>query len=183
MNHLTHSRRWTMMALLWFGMSIFGTIRAQHMMKGKATFYADFFHGKRSADGSVFNQNGFTCAHRTLPFGTVLKVTNQRNGLSTIVTVTDRGPYGRGLVIDLTRAAAKEINMISAGVVPVVLEIIKGDVLLGNVEQLHAFLNEQLDSISNKYEFLHMYEKNAEELEPHWMDLPEQMSSAKDVKK
>ena len=68
-------------------------------------------------------------------------------------------------------------------VVPVVLEIIKGDVLLGNVEQLHAFLDEQLDSISNKYEFLHMYEKNAEELEPHWMDLPEQMSSAKDIKK
>jgi rare lipoprotein A (peptidoglycan hydrolase) len=86
-------------------------------------------------------------------------------------------------VIDLTRAAAKEINMISAGVVPVVLEIIKGNVLLGNVEQLHAFLDEQLDSISNKYEFLHMYEKNAEELEPHCMDLPEQMSSAKDVKK
>ena len=94
MNHLTHSRRWTMMALLWFGMSIFGTVWAQHMMKGKATYYADFFHGKRCADGSIFNQNGFTCAHRTLPFGTVLKVTNQRNGLSTIVTVTDRGPYG-----------------------------------------------------------------------------------------
>ena len=67
------------------------------MMKGNATYYADFFHGKRSADGSVFNQNGFTCAHRTLPFGTVLKVTNLNNGLSTMVTVTDRGPYSKGI--------------------------------------------------------------------------------------
>ena len=169
MNHLTHSRRWTMMVLLWFGMSIFGTIRAQHMMKGNATYYADFFHGKRSADGSVFNQNSFTCAHRTLPFGTVLKVTNQRNGLSTIVTVTDRGPYGRGLVIDLTRAAAQEIKMIASGVAPVMLEIISGNLLLDN-KILHNFLDEQILSLSKKNEFMHMFRLIPEELEPQWMD-------------
>ena len=172
MNHPTKFRIWAAGILLCFGISFCNPAVAQHLMKGKATYYADYMHGKRCADGSVYNKNGFTCAHRTLPFGTVIKVTNLNNGLSTTVTVTDRGPFGKGLVIDLTRAAAQEIKMIASGVVPVTLEVVKGKHLHGN-EALHDFLDEQIDSISSKEEYLRMFELEPEILEPHWMDLPE----------
>jgi rare lipoprotein A len=64
-----------------------------------------------------------TCAHRKHPFGTLLRVTNQKNGRQVIVRVTDRGPFGRGRIIDLSWAAAKELDMLRAGVVPVTVEI------------------------------------------------------------
>ena len=169
MNHLTNSRIWATCLLLWFGMSCYSHVWAQHMMKGKASYYADYMHGKQCANGSLYNKNDFTCAHRTLPFGTVLKVTNLNNGLSTMVTVTDRGPYSKGRVIDLTRAAAQEIKMIASGVAPVMLEIISGNLLLDN-KILHNFLDEQILSLSKQNEFMHMFRLIPEELEPQWMD-------------
>jgi rare lipoprotein A len=78
---------------------------------GKAAFY----RGGRTASGEVTRPNGYTAAHRTLPFGTKVLVTNLRNGRSVAVRITDRGPYGRGRIIDLTHGAARELNMISAG--------------------------------------------------------------------
>lgn len=86
---------------------------------GNATYYGDKWHGRRAADGSIFNQDSLTCAHRTLPFGTLLHVRNPKNGKEVVVRVTDRGPFRRNTVIDLSKAAAKEIDMIRVGVAKV----------------------------------------------------------------
>lgn len=93
--------------------------------RGKATYYSRRATGARASDGSRVHHDSLTCAHRTLPFGTRLKVTNLRNGLSTVVRVTDRGPYGRGKMIDLSYRAAKEIGMLSAGIAMVEIEVVR----------------------------------------------------------
>ena len=82
---------------------------------GEASWYGPGFHGKKTASGERYNQNAFTAAHKTLPFGTRLRVTNLSNGLSTTVVVNDRGPFKKGRIIDLSNAAAKQINMIGTG--------------------------------------------------------------------
>ena len=82
-----------------------------HAETGRAAFYS----GGRTASGEVTGPNGLTAAHRTLPFGTRVLVTNVRNGRTVVVRITDRGPFNRGRVIDLSRAAARELDMISAG--------------------------------------------------------------------
>lgn len=86
---------------------------------GKASFYGKKWNGRKTASGEVFNTDSLTCAHKTLPFGTMLKVTNQKNGKSVIVRVTDRGPYIEGRIIDLSLAAATKIDMVHSGVAPV----------------------------------------------------------------
>ena len=90
---------------------------------GIASWYGAAFHGRRAADGSVFNMHAFTAAHKTLPLGSVVKVTNLRNGKSCLVKITDRGPFIPGRVIDLSSAAAKEIGMLSSGVSKVKVEV------------------------------------------------------------
>ncbi len=104
-----------------------GSMRAQHY-DGMASYYGPGFHGRKAANGSIFDMHSMTCAHKKYPFGTKLKVTNMKNGKSVIVTVTDRGPYSRGRVIDLSMGAAKEIDMMKNGVVPVSIEIADNDV-------------------------------------------------------
>lgn len=86
---------------------------------GAASYYGSSWNGRKTACGEIFNTDSFTCAHKTLPFGTMLKVTNKKNGKSVVVRVTDRGPYVKGRIIDLTLAAAKKLDMVHAGVVPV----------------------------------------------------------------
>jgi rare lipoprotein A len=85
-------------------------LRPVHAETGIAAFYG----GGRTASGEVSGPNGFTAAHRTLPFGTKVLVTNFRNGRTVLVRINDRGP-GRGRIIDLSRAAARELDMIRAG--------------------------------------------------------------------
>ena len=80
------------------------------------SYYSSSLHGRKMSNGERYNRNGFTCAHRTLPFGTRLKVTNPRNGKEVEVRVTDRGPYAHGRIVDLSYAAARELGMISSGV-------------------------------------------------------------------
>lgn len=92
---------------------------------GVASFYGKRFHGRRTANGERFDMNAMTAAHKTLPFGTRVRVTNTRNGKSTVVRINDRGPFIRGRTIDLSRAAASEIGMISRGHARVELEIIE----------------------------------------------------------
>ena len=87
---------------------------------GMASYY---WQGQRTASGARFNPDGLTAAHRTLPFGTRVRVTNKRNGRSVVVTINDRGPFIRGRVIDLSRGAARVINMTGAGVAPVSLDV------------------------------------------------------------
>lgn len=86
---------------------------------GKASFYADMFIGRKTASGVVFRQNKLTAAHKTLPFGTKVKVTNLRNGKTVKVRITDRGPFVEGRIIDLSKKAAERLNMINDGVVNV----------------------------------------------------------------
>ncbi|WP_079568819.1 septal ring lytic transglycosylase RlpA family protein [Bradyrhizobium erythrophlei] len=85
---------------------------------GRAAFYS----GGRTASGEITGPNGLTAAHQTLPFGTMVLVTNHRNGKTVVVRIVDRGPYGRGRIIDLSRAAARELDMISAGTAMVSIE-------------------------------------------------------------
>ncbi len=87
--------------------------------KGLASYYADSYEGKTTANGEIYRQNKITAAHKTLPFGTKVEVTNLSNNKSVVVRINDRGPYVNGRIIDLTKAAAKEIDMLGAGVVKV----------------------------------------------------------------
>lgn len=93
------------------------------IMVGKASWYGPGFHGKITANGEIFDENAFTAAHKELPFGTKVLITNLNNGKSTLVTINDRGPYINGRHIDLSRAAAGAVGMIEAGVVDVKMEI------------------------------------------------------------
>ncbi len=92
--------------------------------KGVASWYGPGFHGRKSADGSRFNMHHMTAAHKTLPFGTKVKVINERNGKSCVVRITDRGPYSHHRVIDLSKAAAQAIGAVSSGVAKVRLEVL-----------------------------------------------------------
>ena len=100
--------------------------RAAHIkpITGIASYYGGKFHGKRTASGEVFNKNAMTAAHRSLPFGTKVKVTNLRNGRTVLVRVNDRGPHVRGRIIDLSQAAAKKIGLSHAGTARVKLEVL-----------------------------------------------------------
>lgn len=83
---------------------------------GGASWYGPGFHGKKSASGQTYNQNAMTAAHKTLPFGTVVKVVDQRTGKSVTVKINDRGPFHKGRIIDLSKAAATKLGIRDAGV-------------------------------------------------------------------
>ncbi len=89
---------------------------------GTASYYSDKFDGRQTASGAVFHQNSLTAAHRTLPFGTKLKVKNVNNGKTVKVTVTDRGPFVQNRIIDLSKKAAKKLGMLQQGVAPVIIQ-------------------------------------------------------------
>lgn len=91
---------------------------------GNASYYHDRFHGRRTASGAAYNKNALSAAHKTLPLGSQVRVTDSRSGRSVVVQINDRGPYGRGRVIDLSRAAAREIGLVSKGVAKVRLEVV-----------------------------------------------------------
>ena len=90
-----------------------------------ASYYAEDFHGKKTSNGERFNMNDLTCAHKSLPFDTILKVTNLANGKSVQVRVNDRGPFVASREIDLSKAAAVKLGMIGTGTTKVKLEIVK----------------------------------------------------------
>jgi len=86
---------------------------------GKASYYADKFDGHKTASGATFSQRKLTAAHKTLPFGTKVKVTNLSNGKTVRVRINDRGPFKEGRIIDLSKKAAKKIALVTAGVAEV----------------------------------------------------------------
>ena len=93
-------------------------------MQGLASWYGGKFHGRLTSSGEIFDTNIMTAAHKTLPFGTMVKVTNLDNGTSAIVKINDRGPFVEGRIIDLSRAAADALGMVGIGVAHVSLEIV-----------------------------------------------------------
>jgi rare lipoprotein A len=116
--------------------------------QGIASWYGPGFHGKQTANGERYDMHGMTAAHRVLPFGTRVKVTNLENGKSIVVRINDRGPFAKERVIDLTRTGAERIGMIAKGTAPVRLETLgqvkglkDGDLSGSFYVQVGAFAN------------------------------------------
>ncbi len=95
---------------------------AGYRAEGKASYYSSRHHGRRTASGERFDMHALTAAHRSLPFGSRVRVTNLNTRRSVVVRINDRGPYGRGRIIDLSRAAAERLGMLRSGVAPVRVE-------------------------------------------------------------
>jgi rare lipoprotein A len=95
------------------------------VQKGIASYYADKFHGRKTANGEVFNMHAMTAAHRALPFNSRVRVTNLDNGKTVIVRINDRGPFVKGRIIDLSYGAARVIGMIGPGTAQVRLEVLE----------------------------------------------------------
>ncbi len=93
-------------------------------LRGTASWYGIPFHGRQTANGETYDMNGRTCAHRTLPFGTILLVTNLGNGNTVTVRVTDRGPFISGRIVDLSRGAAAALDMLDTGTASVSLKVV-----------------------------------------------------------
>jgi rare lipoprotein A len=105
---------------------------------GNATYYSKNMHGRKTSDGGKYHKDSLTCAHRTYPLGTLLKVRNPKNNKEVIVKVTDRGPHRRNLIIDLSYAAAKEIDIVRFGIAAV------------EISRVEEIPSEQKDSLALK---------------------------------
>ena len=113
--------------------------------EGNASWYGVPYHGRKAANGEIYDMNKLTAAHRTLPFETIVRVTNLRNGKQTQVRITDRGPFVEGRIIDLSLAAAREIDMVATGVARVRLELVNGpkEMVGAFTVQVGAFLQRE----------------------------------------
>ena len=113
-------KKFLLLPLLLIG---FGTLYGQ-LEEGVASFYADKFEGRITANGEVYEHQLLTAAHKLLPFGTRVKVTNLKNNLSVIVKINDRGPFVAGRIIDLSKSAAEKLEFIREGITKVKLEVL-----------------------------------------------------------
>ncbi len=101
-----------------------GSVTASQL-QGIASYYADEFHGRTTASGEKYDMHALTAAHRTLPFGSRVRVTNRENGKSVVVRINDRGPFKGDRIIDLSLAAAKAIGMIPRGTASVTIDVVE----------------------------------------------------------
>lgn len=131
---IKHFLRFKMFFLVLFSfqISVAQGVELGKVFSGSCSYYATKFHNRKTANGELMNNLDYTCAHPTLPFGTMLEVTNLKNGKSVIVRVNDRGPYSRARVIDVSYGAAKRLGMIMMGVIKIKAKIVgeNGEVLL-----------------------------------------------------
>ena len=104
---------------------------ATTVLRGRASWYGSYFQGRRTSSGERFNRFKYTCAHKTLPFGTRLRVTNVKNGKSVVVRVADRGPFRHQRILDLSEAAAKPLGVVECGAATVVAEVVAATTPLG----------------------------------------------------
>ncbi|RZF84285.1 septal ring lytic transglycosylase RlpA family protein [Pseudoalteromonas sp. CO109Y] len=111
-----------LLSLIISGCSSAPSVSKGAIEKGKASYYADKYHGRTTASGEVFNQQALSAAHQTLGFGSRVKVTNIANNKSVIVTINDRGPFIRGRIIDLSKKAFSQIASVKQGVIDVTVE-------------------------------------------------------------
>lgn len=100
---------------------------AEYFQNGVASFYGEKWNGRRTANGEIFNTYELTAAHKTLPFGTKVRVTNEANGKSVVVRINDRGPFVKGRIIDMSKSSFAQIASLSAGVADVEIEVVKED--------------------------------------------------------
>jgi len=112
------------------------TENAKAIENGVSSWYGPNFHGKLTANGEIYDMDGITAAHRTLPFGTILLVENLDNGKTVQVRINDRGPYAKNRIIDLSRGAAERIEMIGPGTARVRLYLLEGDLENSRVTDL-----------------------------------------------
>lgn len=125
LNNLRIALGTTPLTLVEAQIQMYGLAETNGKIQGMASWYGPYFHGRLTATGETFNQNELTAAHPTLPFDTYLKVTNLQNGQSAIVRVNDRGPYVDDRVLDLSLEAARCLNSLDAGVVPIEAVLMK----------------------------------------------------------
>jgi rare lipoprotein A len=107
------------------------TATATTVLRGRASWYGSYFQGRRTSSGERYNRFQYTCAHKTLPFGTRLRVTNVKNGKSVVVRVSDRGPFRHQRILDLSEAAAKPLGVVDCGAATVIAEVVANDAPLG----------------------------------------------------
>lgn len=100
------------------------TVKKSYVERGKASWYGPQFHGRTTASGEVYDMHGLSAAHKKLPFGTVVRVTNLENGLTVDVPINDRGPFVGNRILDLSFGAAQRLEMVEAGVVRVKIEVV-----------------------------------------------------------
>ncbi len=117
---------------------------AGYTAEGNASWYGVPFHGRHASNGEIYDMYKFTAAHRTLPFETMVRVTNLNNGKSTVVRITDRGPFVDNRIIDLSFAAAQEVDSVGPGVVPVRVEV------LGGVDPTAGFFTVQIGAFRDR---------------------------------
>ena len=114
---------------LLFGLFIIGNIDFSYgQEEGLASYYHNRFHGRKAASGYVHDNDDFVAAHRTLPFGTFVRVTNLKNMKSVIVSIMDRGPRRKSRIIDVSKSAAEVLDFIKAGVTRVRIEVVSGPI-------------------------------------------------------
>jgi rare lipoprotein A len=117
---------------------------AGYTEEGNASWYGEPFHGRHASNGEIYDMYKLTAAHRTLPFETMVRVTNLSNGKSTIVRITDRGPFVDNRIIDLSLAAAREVDSVDPGVIPVRVEV------LGGVDPTAGFFTVQVGAFRDR---------------------------------
>ncbi len=122
--------------------------------KGKASYYARKFTGGRTASGARLHHDSMTCAHRTYPFGTMLRVKNPGNGKEVVVKVTDRGPFVKGRIIDLTWRAAYELGITRQGVAMVEVSVVNDATIPYQAEEKLDIPSFELDLVMPEYDFL-----------------------------
>lgn len=118
-----HFRRW--IARTWLALAVAGCATAQAEV-GTVSYYGQEFAGRRTASGETFNPEAYTMAHRTLPFGTRVRVTDPTSQRSVVVKVNDRGPVSRHRIADLSQAAARELGIIRRGTARILMEVLSG---------------------------------------------------------
>lgn len=121
--------------------------------EGNASWYGVPFHGRHASNGEIYDMYKLTAAHRTLPFETMVRVTNLNNRKSTVVRITDRGPFVDNRIIDLSLAAAREVDSVGAGVVPVRVEV------LGGVDPTAGFFTVQVGAFRERANAEHLRDR------------------------
>lgn len=120
--------------IIFFSIFVFLGVKAQQT--GLATFYGTKFNNRKTASGEIYRKDSMVCAHRTYPFGTLLKVRNPKNNKEVVVRVIDRGPFAKKRIIDLSHAAAKELDMVRHGVIHVEVSEFRDSIIVNQTDTL-----------------------------------------------